>query len=256
MKRLSLKLPLVLIATNKMNPITSNPTYNFVIGKIEELCSKNNIDESHGVLHAITVATHAWKALIELNLDEPTINNVILASLLHDVDDHKYYDTVDYANARAILQALADTCSGDTTCNTKFNIEEIISMIDLVSYSQNQNQNTDNIPKYKLIPQKCDRIEAMGTPGVERCIEYSKHKGNPMHTQDTPLATNTLELRAIMLTNPVYNGKSASVIDHCYEKLLKLREKTGNKYIDSEMKMRHVDTVLFVINYCASVKSG
>jgi hypothetical protein len=88
---------------------------NFINQYNENTELDQQIDESHGLLHALMVLHHASNAIVSYNFENPDnlilendILNIKLASLLHDVDDSKYFpDNHNYENARMILE----TCS-------------------------------------------------------------------------------------------------------------------------------------------------
>ena len=73
----------------------------------------------------------------------------------------------------------------------------------------------------------CDRLEAIGRIGIERCYQYTIHSKRPLVLPTTPLPVNECELAEVMLGRSLAdyvrsNGTSASMIDHWYEKLLLL----------------------------------
>jgi hypothetical protein len=98
------------------------------------------IDQSHGLTHALMVLCHtenaiqAYNALSSNPIPEEDIIKVKLASLLHDVDDGKYFpDNINYENARLILSDLLPAQD----------INDVIQLISWVSASK----NGDNIPE-------------------------------------------------------------------------------------------------------------
>ncbi len=110
---------------------------------------------------------------------------VALASLLHDVDDHKLFHTANNANARAFL-AERQIGSG--------RIEKICSAVNSVSFSQNRNKKPETLEGQ--IVQDADRLDAIGAIGIARTFAFGGEHGR------------TLE----------------ETIKHFYEKLLLLKE--------------------------------
>src|SRR5204863_4319085 len=84
---------------------------------------------------------------------------IILAALLHDADDRKFFGDSNYKNARYLLRKIPE---GD--------VELVVHMIDLVSTSKNGNSTPVASSGWLLIPRYCDRLEAVGKIGIERCL--------------------------------------------------------------------------------------
>ena len=194
-----------------------------------------DICQSHGVEHATQVLEHTKEAL---KVHTPPMNEdreilIMLASLLHDADDHKFFtpQPPGESNAENILKK----CS-----NNLINEEQssfIMYMIDLVSCSKNHNEIPDEAIKHPeiLYPRYSDRLEALGEIGAQRCLQYT---GNgPKFVDSTPRPKSSKELDALI--DPIrfknYKGNSASMLDHYYDKLLHLGNfSSGNSYLDSE----------------------
>jgi len=177
----------------------------------------DTIKESHGIQHAIQVQTHAASALKCVKVDCNHLE-IHAAALLHDVDDSKYFDHDDYRNARGILQ---ETGIED--------MENILSMIQLVSCSQNGNSVPQSIVDSQsyhfLIPRWADRLEAVGARGVVRCYQYNVEHGLPLFSEASPRATTEDEVWELATPQrfadyQALGGSSADMISHYYDKLL------------------------------------
>ena len=155
-------------------------------------------------------------------------------ALLHDADDAKYFpDTANYENARKIL-------STDQTLSAEA-VETIIMMISLVSTSKNKDTIPDGLAIWMLFPRYADRLEAIGLIGVERTLEYTLKKGQPLFLEETAKAKTVDELNAIATKERYdsYVSKSVSMFDHLYDKLLHLGNfPIRNKYFDQECDKR------------------
>jgi uncharacterized protein len=146
-----------------------------------------------------------------------------LAALLHDIDDSKYFPSnYEYQNANYILKSVRQI---DNLTDTDIN--DIIYMISLVSSSK----NGDSIPhdciskEWMLIPRYADRLEALGIIGVKRTLDYALYKKQPFFLPDTLRALDEYDLFQRIATADRYEnykGKSLSMIDHYYDKLLRL----------------------------------
>jgi HD superfamily phosphodiesterase len=132
---------------------------------VMKLCQDANVAPDHGLEHALAVAK---LALIGLE-DFPELYSkqallVILAALMHDIDDPKIFKTENYANAIAFLK---------TVRLRKKDRRLVIEMISLVSYSKNKNSIPDGLPRWALIPRDADRIAGGGQDGIDRTFEYN-----------------------------------------------------------------------------------
>eukprot|EP01129_Flabellula_baltica_P012046 TRINITY_DN5382_c0_g1_i1.p1 TRINITY_DN5382_c0_g1~~TRINITY_DN5382_c0_g1_i1.p1 ORF type:complete len:249 (+),score=47.14 TRINITY_DN5382_c0_g1_i1:18-764(+) len=189
--------------------------------------------DTHGFTHALAVQSHTNKALeLESSLSQHLKFQISLASLLHDVDDHKLFpESQDYENARLILNSIESDL---------VDVDLVIEMIDLVSTSKNKN-HADGIESFKLIPRDSDRLEAIGAIGVIRCYEFSVERDRLLFTEDTQRATDLEGLYRIATPERFaqYQGGSASMIDHYYDKLLHVCHlSTDNEYLVQEADSR------------------
>jgi HD superfamily phosphodiesterase len=189
------------------------------IEKLNRILIDNNVCKSHGIDHAIAVlknAINATKFISNLSNHEKKL--IYIASLLHDADDYKFFKNSDeYHNLKNIMME----CE-----NSQDDIDIVIKMVDLVSASKNGDYIPDDVPEWYVIPRYADRIEAIGLIGVKRCYQYNKTINAKIYDKFTPLLQSKQEI--INYINDVenkkryinYNGKSNSMIDHFYDKLL------------------------------------
>lgn len=201
----------------------------------------DQVCQSHGYEHAVTVASHCMEASLLL---EPKIKFLVwLAGLLHDIDDTKFFpNNKNYENARLVMKDFDKT-----------DIDLVIEMISYVSSSK----NGDTIPPravefpWLLYPRYADRLEAIGWIGVVRCYKYCRTTKSPLFTDSTLKATDENDLWTRIATidrYKNYKGSSLSFIDHFYDKLLRLSDfPTQNAYfekIKTERKQIMIDIVM------------
>jgi uncharacterized protein len=218
------------------------------IDKLSKILEENNVCRSHGIDHAIKVMDNARTAILsELTLILPfEYKSILLAGLLHDADDNKFFpNNKNYENVRKILEDEESKI-----------VSLVIKMIDLVSSSK----NGDSIPDYAkketwlLIPRYADRLEAIGLVGIERCYQYAKTTNNPLYISSTPRPKSEEEIWTIANIEryKLYNGKSLSMIDHYYDKLLRCTFfPIKNYFFDKETKERRkilIDFILYFSN--------
>ncbi len=127
---------------------------------------QNNSD-GHDAAHSIRVYTNARKIAEEYPECDLTV--VSLAALLHDVDDHKLFDTVNNMNARTFLK---DRQVADSV------IERICEVINGVSFSKNRGKRPATL-EGKIV-QDADRLDAMGAIGIARTFAYGGKVGRPL----------------------------------------------------------------------------
>ena len=233
---------------------------------MRQILDEKKVCHSHGIDHAMRVYAHAAKALRCHNpaLDRSIELAVLLASLLHDMDDRKFFPSNrNYENARALIRfflyAGQSYVAGKPVEVVKTEIEELaIKMIGLVSCSKNGDTILEEAKEkpWLLWPRYFDRLEAVGWIGVVRCWEYTLTAGRPLYLATTPRARTGAEVLAIATAEraAAYKGDSASMIDHYYDKLLHLVDvfaacKSGNEYIDLHASLRRKPLLAVVMNY-------
>lgn len=181
----------------------------------------------HGPTHIVNVWDLINNAIYEdSNLGEDEKLCLQLAGLLHEVDDRKICPgSIDYANARTILSSYE--CSKEI-------VDLTIEMIDLVSCSKNGNNIPEGLPLWKLIPRDADRVEATGRKGLIRACQVTEDRKEALFTHTTARATTLQELYQIAsperFKKYTETGKSDSMVDHLYDKILHLKPQSDNKF--------------------------
>jgi len=141
----------------------------------------------HDAEHTMRVYKNTLR--IAENESDCDIGIATLAALLHDVDDHKLFATVDNANARAFLQA--HELQQET-------IERICGVINSVSFSRNKDRRPST-PEGKVV-QDADRLDALGAVGVARTFAYGGEHGRPMDDSIRHFHEKLLLLKSLMNT--------------------------------------------------------
>jgi uncharacterized protein len=244
---------MVAYADTRLKKVGPSHPYHAVIMALNDVFTRNGVCHSHGMSHALDVMRLAAELLDACpeELPDGAHDRVMLAALLHDADDGKYFpNNKNSENARACLAA-AQVPDGD--------VAEVIRMIDLVSASKNGNVAPEGTPDWMLYPRYADRLAAIGWTGVVRCWIYSINQATPrpLYTAATPRPGTEDELwqEATKERFDAYKargGGSASMLDHYFDKLLIMcREYKDrpNTYLAAESKRRVRVLVEFVLNF-------
>ena len=166
------------------------------IAYIQEMFAGNA--DGHGFDHSMRVYQNALFILDT----EPQADRfvVLMAALLHDVDDHKLFSTENNANARRFLAARGM----EVAC-----VEQICQVINSVSFSKNKGKKPASIEG--RIVQDADRLDAIGAIGIARTFAFGGKHGRPLE----------------------------SSIDHFHEKLLLLKDLMNTEKAREMAETRH-----------------
>ena len=126
--------------------------------------------------------------------------NVALAALLHDADDHKLFATENNENARRFLE-------GQNVPQDR--IETICTAVNAVSFSQNKGKRPETLEGQ--IVQDADRLDAMGAVGVARTFAYGGEHKRPMEESILHFHEKLLRLKDLMNTE---TGKKLAAERH------------------------------------------
>ncbi|ANK59243.1 HD domain-containing protein [Loigolactobacillus backii] len=132
----------------------------------------------------------------------------LMAATLHDVVDDKLFTSV--SEARQALQQFLDKIA----INAKEQAE-LWQIIDHMSYRKNIDQKQQLSIAGRIV-QDADRLDAIGAIGIARTFYFGGHFGEKMY--DPQLAPRT------KLAASDYKSGESTVINHFYEKLLRLQD--------------------------------
>jgi len=156
----------------------------------------------HDYYHCIRVYNNAMLICKDMDCDKQLVS---VASLLHDVDDAKLFDSKDYDNARKILN--------DLNYEKDF-IEKVINIIQDVSF-----KGKDSVIPSSLegkIVQDADRLDAIGAIGIARTFAYGGNHNRLIY--DPSIKPN------LNMDYNQYKNANNPTINHFYEKLLLLKD--------------------------------
>ena len=156
----------------------------------------------HDYYHCIRVYNNAMLICKDMDCDKQLVS---VASLLHDVDDAKLFNSKDYDNARKILN--------DLNYEKDF-IEKVINIIKDVSF-----KGKDSVIPSSLegkIVQDADRLDAIGAIGIARTFAYGGNHNRLIY--DPSIKPN------LNMDYNQYKNANNPTINHFYEKLLILKD--------------------------------
>ncbi|HUC89124.1 MAG TPA: HD domain-containing protein [Candidatus Paceibacterota bacterium] len=185
---------------------------NIVINKTEEFV-KNTMkgDPGHDWSHVNRVRN---MALYLGKQEKADLFIVELASILHDVADHKFYGGDDKIGSKTASQWL-----NKIKIDKKI-IEQICYIIDEVSFKGAGVKYNMKTIEGKVV-QDADKLDAIGAIGVARTFSYGGHFDVPMYVPEKKPIFHTSFAQ--------YKKNSASTINHFYEKLLLLKDRMHTK---------------------------
>ena len=148
---------------------------------------------------------------------------IVLAALLHDVDDYKIIgeNGIPFYNAKTFLKN--NNVDEDE-------IAEICNVISTISF-----KGVDTVAPTSIegkVVQDADRLDAIGAIGIGRTFAYGGKVGRPMHNPDIKYNEN--------MTAEQYYKNVGTSINHFYEKLLKLKELMNTETANKMAESRHI----------------
>lgn len=188
----------------------------FVIEKL-----KNDFT-GHDFAHIQRVEKNAIKLSDNMNFSKNQLDIIIASVLLHDVIDYKVTNDVEKAK-KEVREILLKS----NALNKE--IEIIEDTINNISFSKNLSEKKE-LTIYGKIVQDADRLDAIGAIGIARTFYYGGSKGSPFYDETRPLSNQEL--------NEENYKKNSSVINHFYEKLLKLKDLMNTEQGKKEAKIR------------------
>ena len=187
-----------------------------IINFVKNELSHDN--SGHGIQHALRVYNNA-KKINDKELGDEKI--VLTSALIHDTVDKKLFE--DFNNRINYIKSFLKDNQYSTT-----EIDEIIYIISNISW--NHGKNTELNSLNAKIVRDADRLDAMGTMGIIRTIEYGNSKHKNFYDEDN-LSFKDGKYE--------FNQITDSSLSHFYEKLLLLKDHLHTKTAISMAEDRH-----------------
>lgn len=184
----------------------------------------------HALDHIERVEKNANRIMDSIEITEQERDIVIASVLLHDIADYKITNDIKKANEEI------DNILTIGKVN-KIEKEEIKYIIDNISFSKNIDSKKELSILGKIV-QDADRLDAIGAIGIARTFYYGGSQGNSFYDENSPRSNNDL--------NEDSYKNSSTVINHFYEKLLKLENLMNTNYAKKEARKRTEFMELFL----------
>ncbi len=133
------------------------------------------------------------------------IDVIRLSALLHDADDRKLFNSVNYQNARRIMSEHG--IDSETQ-------EKVIRIISQISFKGKDSVIPDT-SEGKIV-QDADRLDAIGAVGIGRAFAYGGKAGRKMYDPSENFKDG--------MSEDEYFSNEGTTINHFYEKLLLLKD--------------------------------
>lgn len=198
--------------------------------EVEKLLSYDN--SGHGMDHVNRVVNIAITIAKKENAN---IDLVSATALLHDVDDYKLFGedcSKNLTNAKVILG------------KTNFNDDEksiIINSIKTIGYSKRLDGIVPQLLEAKIVSD-ADMLDGMGIVGILRSYHYNISHNNPFF--DKHLFPD-INMDAVTYKQK----KNGTVVNHIFEKILKLKDLMLTKAGKEEAERRYYIIVDFLKEY-------
>ena len=171
--------------------------------------------DGHDLDHSLRVYKNALA--IASNYPEADMDLISLSALLHDVDDHKLFQTENNSNARTFLKN--QNVPEET-------IEEIVKIINSVSFSKNKGKTPETL-EAKIV-QDADRLDAMGAIGIARTFAYGGKKGRSL--QDS---VQHFHDKLLLLRDTLNTDEARDLADKRHEFMVKFLEELSEESLGS-----------------------
>lgn len=183
-----------------------------------------NDNSGHDFDHAQRVVNNAKKILKH---EKAKSNIVIVSCYLHDCVDKKLFDDIE-----GQINKIQNLLHNDFT---KEEVDQIIDIITSISYNGGDFKELTNLEA--MIVRDADRLDAMGSIGIIRTIEFGNSKKRKFYDEEN---------LKILNNKIVFNNSTQTTISHFYDKLLKLDSLMHTKYAKKEAKRRKKIMIKFL----------
>lgn len=234
---------------------------------LQKIMQDAKVPDHHGVEHAIAVMSHTHAALIDdarrgqAALSTTEQRTVLLASLLHDASEPKTVNDPEMQNVKTALAYAVEPLLLRPEQEVALE-KRVLELVGWTSTSKNKDAMPSEamVRPWVLYPRWSDWLEALGKPGMRRCLEITHERKRPLFTERTPRPKTRQELGEALsrFSLAKYGEKEPedqqddSMFGHWMRKLLHLSKATdfgGNRYYQQVAAIRHEQMVQVFLRF-------
>ncbi|WP_311407717.1 HD domain-containing protein [Liquorilactobacillus uvarum] len=186
----------------------------------------------HGFDHIQRVVKMSIRLLEQESADRLI---TLSAAYLHDVADDKLIDDQQSAQTEIIVFLQKNAF-------TNKQIKKIIFIIQNLSFSKTLEQSKPDLPPEGRIVQDADRLDAIGAIGITRAIYYGGAHAEKIYDP-------SLKPRQTMSKIEYRNLHQETIINHFYEKLLKVKDMLNTQAAKQIAEKRQQIMLSFLDNF-------
>ncbi len=150
-------------------------------------------DASHDYWHCVRVRTLSLNiAKKEGITDKEKLEDIEIAGLLHDVEDHKY------SKVSKKEKTIREILEGEKLEGER--IKRILKMVDSCSFTKEMSGKLDELTLEQMIVQDADRLDAIGAIGIARCFIYTGYKKTDLKEAIDHFHKKLFKLKGLMKT--------------------------------------------------------
>jgi len=155
---------------------------------IIQTCKKYNIDDSHGIKHALDVYKYSRFLVKHGKIPESQENIIYTAALLHDTCDNKYMNEIEgINNIRFFL--------GTSEFYKHSEIDVILNIIQTMSYSKVKEVGFPDLGLYQQAYHVVREADLLTAYDFDRCLLFTMHNYNVDYDEAFKIAKNLYEKR-------------------------------------------------------------
>lgn len=205
------------------------------LDKIEKFVKEklSNEKSGHDYKHIQRVVNNAHRIMEGMQLRDSEKYIILASCLVHDIIDYKVSNNIE-ADKQELISILSEAGASDR------DIDQILYIIENISYSKNL-EDEKRMEITGQIVQDADRLDAIGAIGIARTFYYGGSRGSDLYDENSKREIHAPSLESYK--------EDSSVIDHFYQKLLRLKDYMNTEKAREIAEERHAFMLSFLENF-------